>query len=156
MRPLMRKLATGGIALLAASPVILAGAGLVASVTLMSSTVSRAADEDHGAQVKPVFSTTLPNVPGKSLTAVVVTYAPGGKSPKHHHAGSVFAFVLSGAIRSENSATGPARVYHAGETFFEPAGSEHLVSENASNTEPASLLAIFVAKQGAHLTTFDK
>ncbi len=51
-----------------------------------------------------------------------------------------------------NSATGPARVYKAGETFFEPPGSEHLVSENASATEPASLLAIFVADDGAQLT----
>jgi len=64
--------------------------------------------------------------------------------------------VLSGAVRSENSATGPARVYKAGESFFEPSGSEHVVSENASATEPASLLAVFVADDGAQLTTFDK
>jgi quercetin dioxygenase-like cupin family protein len=110
----------------------------------------------EGDQVKAVLSEKLPNVPGKSLTAVVVNYAPGGKSPSHHHAGSVFAYVLSGAIRSENSATGPARVYKAGESFFEPPGSEHLVSENASATEPASLLAVFVADDGAKLTTFGK
>jgi quercetin dioxygenase-like cupin family protein len=107
-------------------------------------------------QVKAVLSEKLPNVPGKSLTAVVVNYAPGGKSLSHHHAGSVFAYVLSGAIRSENSVTGPARVYKAGESFFEPPGSEHLVSENASTTDPASLLAVFVADDGAKLTTFGK
>ena len=110
----------------------------------------------EGDQVKAVLSEKLPNVPGKSVTAVVVNYAPGGKSPSHHHAGSVVAYVLSGAIRSENSATGPARVYKAGESFFEPPGSEHLVSENASATEPASLLAVFVADDGAKLTTFGK
>jgi quercetin dioxygenase-like cupin family protein len=81
-----------------------------------------------------------------------VNYAPGGASPAHQHAGSVLAYVLSGTIRSENSATGPVRVYKAGETFFEPAGSTHLVSENGSQTEPASLLAIFVADEGAQLT----
>jgi quercetin dioxygenase-like cupin family protein len=110
----------------------------------------------EGDQVKVVRSEKLPNAPGKSLTAVVVTYAPGGKSPSHHHAGSVFAYVLSGEIRSENSVTGPARVYKAGESFFEPPGSEHLVSENASTTESASLLAVFVADDGAKLTTFGK
>ena len=68
----------------------------------------------------------------------------------------MFAYVLSGEIRSENSATGSARVYKAGESFFEPPGSEHLVSENASATEPASLLAVFVADDGAQLTTFGK
>jgi quercetin dioxygenase-like cupin family protein len=118
--------------------------------------VSRAADADAGAQVRPVLAQTLPNAPGKSLTAIVVSYAPGGKSSKHHHAGSVFAYVLSGAIRSENSATGPARVYEVGESFFEPPGSQHLVSENASTTEPASLLAVFVGDDDAQLTTFDK
>ncbi len=101
----------------------------------------------------PVYATALPNVPGKALTAVVVTYAPGGKSPVHHHAGSVFAYVLSGAIRSQNSATGPVKVYQAGEAFFEPPGSAHLISENASTSEPASLLAVFVADDGAKLTS---
>jgi len=107
-------------------------------------------------EAKVVRNEKLPNVPGQSLTAVVVNYAPGAKSSSHRHAGSVFVYVLSGEIRSENSATGPARVYKAGETFFEPAGSAHLVSENASATEPASLLAVFVADDGAKLTTFDK
>jgi quercetin dioxygenase-like cupin family protein len=103
-----------------------------------------------------VAAEKLPNVPGKSVTAVVVSYAPGGKSGKHHHSGSVLAYVLSGAIRSENSATGLAKVYREGESFFEPPGSEHLVSGNASTTKPASLLAIFIADNGADLTTFDK
>jgi quercetin dioxygenase-like cupin family protein len=106
--------------------------------------------------VKPVLSEKLPNVPGKNLTAVVVNYAPGGKSVSHHHAGSVFVYVLTGQIRSEVSGAGPAKVYKPGETFFEPPGSAHLVSENASATEPASLLAVFVADEGAKLTTYDK
>lgn len=132
-----------------------AAATLVASF-LAAGSVSHAADETTGAQVKPVLAEKLPNVPGKSLTAVLVNYVPGAKSGRHHHAGSVFVYVLSGAVRSENSATGPARVYKAGESFFEPSGSEHVVSENASATEPASLLAVFVADDGAQLTTFDK
>jgi quercetin dioxygenase-like cupin family protein len=105
--------------------------------------------------VEQVFSGELPNVPGKSLTVVKVTYRPGQSSPAHRHAGTVFAFVLDGAVRSQNSATGPARVYKAGEGFFEPEGSTHMVSANASDTEPASLLAIFVADTGARLTTME-
>jgi quercetin dioxygenase-like cupin family protein len=133
-----------------------ARAAFLTAGALAAGATLRAAGDDAGAQVKPVLAEKLPNVPGKSMTAVVVTYAPGAKSGKHHHAGSVFAYVLSGAIRSESSATGPAKVYKAGEGFFEPPGSEHLVSENASLTEPASLLAVFVADDGAQLTTFDK
>ncbi len=104
----------------------------------------------------PAFADHLPNVPGKSLTAIVVNFAPGGRSLPHHHAGSVFVYVLSGAVRSENSATGPVRVYKAGESFFEPPGSTHRISENASATEPAKVLTIFIADDGAVLTTPEK
>jgi len=129
----------------------------LAAIAMLASAVSFCPQaRAEGDQVKPVRAEKLPNVPGKSLTAVVVNYAPGGKSTSHHHAGSVFAYVLSGEIRSENSATGPAKVYKAGESFFEPPGSSHLVSENASATEPASLLAVFVADDGAQLTNFEK
>jgi quercetin dioxygenase-like cupin family protein len=123
---------------------------------IVSGMACLAAGGDPGAEVKMVAAERLPNVPGKTLTAIVVNYAPGGKSGKHRHAGSVLAYVLSSAIQSEDSATGPARVYRAGETFFEPPGSEHLVSENASATEPASLLAVFIADDGTQLTSFDK
>ena len=137
-------------------PWTVAGAVLLLASVLWAGTMSRVAGEQVGAEVKPVRVEQLPNVPGQTLTAVVVTYAPGGKSGAHHHAGSVFAYVLSGAIRSETSMTGPVKVYKAGESFFEPPGSTHLVSENASATEPASLLAVFVADDGAQLTRFDQ
>ena len=103
-------------------------------------------------RVRKLFSGKLANVPGNTLTAEVVEYPPDGKSRVHHHAGSVFAYVLTGSIRSQNSATGQARIYKAGESFFEPPGSDHLVSENASASEPASLLAVHVAQDGAVLT----
>lgn len=134
--------------------IALAAASLAAAAAVISLPI--AANETGDETVRPVISTKLPNVPGKSISAALVTYPPGGKSGKHHHAGSVFAFVVSGSIRSENSATGPSKVYKAGEGFFEPPGSEHLISENASETEPASLLAVFVADDGAKLTTPDK
>jgi quercetin dioxygenase-like cupin family protein len=130
------------------------GAIFLAAGALNAGSAVNAADTDADGTAKQVRSEALPNVPGKNLTAVLVTYPPGGKSGKHHHAGSVFAYVISGAIRSKVSGQGPAKVYQAGESFFEPPGSEHLVSENASATEPASLLAIFVADGGAKLTTF--
>ena len=108
---------------------IVAGAALVLVGALAAGTWFRADSAEVGDQVKQVRTEKLGNVPGKSITAIVVSYAPGGKSGPHHHAGSVFAYVLSGAIRSENSATGPVKVYKAGESFFEPPGSRHLVSE---------------------------
>ncbi len=96
-------------------------------------------------QVKSVFEHVIPNIGGKSMVAVVVTYPPGAKSPAHRHARSAFiyAHVLSGAIRSQVGDE-PARVYRAGEGFYELPGSHHRISENASDKEPASLLAFFI------------
>jgi quercetin dioxygenase-like cupin family protein len=98
-----------------------------------------------GDQVKVVFDHAIPNVDGKRMVAVVVTYPPGGKSLAHHHAGSAFiyAHVLSGAIRSQVD-DNPPKVFTAGEGFYELPGSHHRISENASDKEPASLLAVFV------------
>jgi quercetin dioxygenase-like cupin family protein len=95
--------------------------------------------------VKPNFEHAIPNIPGKSLIAVVVDYPPGAASPSHTHAKSafVYAYVVSGAIESQVN-DGRRRVYHAGESFYEAPGSRHAVSRNASATEPARLLAVFV------------
>jgi quercetin dioxygenase-like cupin family protein len=124
---------------------------LVTGFVLAASAAAARAEE-----INVIFSYELPNAPGFSITGVLVTFPPGDRSAKHHHPGSVTAYILSGAIRSENSATGPARLYYAGGSFFEPPGSEHLLSENASQTAPASLLAIIVAPDGARLKVDDK
>ncbi len=125
---------------------------ILASVTVGGATRNAAWAAHPGGQEAVLISEALSDVPGYSLTAVLVTYTPGGKSPRHHHAGSVYAYVVSGSIRSQNSATGPMKVYGAGESFFEPSGSVHSISENASATQPASLLAVFMAPSGATLT----
>jgi quercetin dioxygenase-like cupin family protein len=98
-----------------------------------------------GETVTTNFEHAIPNIPGKSLVSKVVDYAPGGASPSHAHAKSAFiyAYVVSGAIESQVN-DGPKRIYRAGESFFEEPGSLHRVSRNASKTEPAKLLAVFV------------
>jgi quercetin dioxygenase-like cupin family protein len=95
----------------------------------------------------------LPNVPGKRVTIVRVFYGPGGFSRPHRHAGSVTAYITKGEIRSQLGG-GPVETFGVGQSFFEPPGATHLVSANASNTEPAELIAVFVADEGAQLTTF--
>ncbi len=111
-----------------------------------------------GETVKTVFERAIPNINGKSLRALVVSYPPGGKTPAHWHARSAFiyAFVLSGAIRSQVDDE-PAKVYQVGENFYEAPGSHHRISENASDSEPASLLAVFIVdSEDNHLTTPDQ
>ena len=103
--------------------------------------------------VEPIGSYALPNVPGKRVTIVRVFYGPGGFTRAHRHAGSVTAYVTRGEIRSQLGG-GPVETFKVGQSFFEPPGATHLVSANASNTEPAELIAVFVADEGAQLTTF--
>jgi quercetin dioxygenase-like cupin family protein len=103
------------------------------------------------AKVTLVYEHELPNVPGKSLRAVLVDYGPGGGSPSHRHPASAFIYarVLEGAIRSKvNDA--PERTYQAGESWTEQSGDHHQVSANASTTAPAKLLAIFVVDTRDH------
>ena len=122
---------------------------------------SAPAPEGSAAAARPQTSTkvisceALPNVPGKSVTAVEVTFPAGAVSAPHHHAGSVLVYVLQGAVRSQIGDAAPT-VYHAGQSFFEPPGAHHVASASASATEPARILAVFVADDGATLTTYDK
>ena len=138
----------------AAVVIFAAGIGLGVLGARLTDSAVGAAEE---ASVTPVFAYDLPNLPGQKMTGVLVAYGPGGSSPPHHHTaeGSVVAYVLEGAIRSKVN-DGPEEVYQAGESWLEPPGAAHSVSANASATEPASLLAVFVAKDGAELTTFDQ
>lgn len=127
--------------------------------TLASACHAEATPEKSGQNsvVRPVFNQPTPNAPGKSLEAVAVSYPPGARSGAHHHAKSAFimAYVISGAIRSQVEGE-PARVYHAGETWSEAPGAHHTISENASTTEPAELLAVFLLDTGdGPLTTND-
>jgi quercetin dioxygenase-like cupin family protein len=113
-------------------------------------------DDVHD-NITPAFRTAIANVPGKTMTAIVVDYKPGQKSPPHRHGQAfVVGYVLSGAISSQLN-DGESRVYHAGESWTEVPGVHHTVSENASTTRPAKLLAIFVADDNdKDLVTWDK
>lgn len=100
---------------------------------------------DKGPKVTLVFDHALPNVPGKSMKGVLVEYGPGDASSGHTHPKSAFIYatVLEGAIRTSVN-DGPVVTYRAGQNFPEMPGDRHTLDENASKTEPAKLLAVFV------------
>jgi quercetin dioxygenase-like cupin family protein len=110
------------------------------------------AGSTHGAPLRETVTVTadkpIPNLPGKRLVSHIVDYPPGASSVPHRHGSAfVYAYVLSGAVRSQVDDE-PVRVYRPGETWFERPGSYHRVSENASDTEPARLLAVLIADAG--------
>jgi quercetin dioxygenase-like cupin family protein len=130
-------------------------AAVAALLTIAGGTGHAAAP---ASSVALAFKQPIANIPGKSISAFVVSYPPGGRSHPHSHSRSAFitAYVLSGAVRSGVDG-GPVKVYHEGESWTEKPGAHHDVSENASATRPARVLAIFVADSNdTRLTTPDK
>jgi len=147
--------------LLAASAVLICAAVGAKALHTNMDTISEfplpmcASDSSSGSagnKVELASSNALPDLPGKRVTVVRVTYGPGGFTPPHRHAGTVTAYITKGQIRSQLKG-GPVEVFDVGQSFFEPPGAIHLVSANASNTEWAELIAVFVADEGAQLTT---
>jgi quercetin dioxygenase-like cupin family protein len=97
---------------------------------------------------RAVIKQRLPGEPARDITLVEVTYPPGTGSPPHVHANGVIALVVSGTIASKVG-DGPEQTFHAGDAWWEPPGAIHRVSRNASSTQPATLLAIYIAPAGA-------
>ena len=128
--------------------------GLAIAALLSTNAVAHDAGEKD-AKVTLVYEHQLPNVPGKSIKGVLVEDGPGGFSSAHTHPNSAFIYatVLEGAIRSQVN-DGPVKVFKAGESFSEMPGDRHGVSENASKTKPAKLLAVFVVGTSQKELTF--
>jgi quercetin dioxygenase-like cupin family protein len=133
----------------------------LASLALFAELLTSARDAD-AAQAPaaapprpPVFKHDLPNVSldGWEVTVSHVDYPPGRVGNPHQHPGFVLAYVLEGKIVTKISGQGEEKVYNVGEMFYEQPGAVHEVSRNASQTEPAKLLAMIFAKKGATLTT---
>lgn len=100
------------------------------------------------------FSHSLPQLDGAHLRATVVevNYAPGEADKPHSHPCTVIGYVAEGAIRFQVKGGAPEAVYKAGESFYEPPNGVHQVSANASNKEPAKLIAFFVCDHDTPMT----
>jgi quercetin dioxygenase-like cupin family protein len=106
---------------------------------------------NHPETVTPLFKGALPNVPGKALIAVEVSFPPGAAAAPHTHPQSAFlyAYVLSGEIVSAVDEAAP-RVYKTGESWYEAPGARHPVTRNPSKDTPARLLVVFIANPDEH------
>jgi quercetin dioxygenase-like cupin family protein len=103
----------------------------------------------------PLIQKALPNVRGKTFTSATVTFPPGARAVPHRHGNAfVYAYVLRGTVRSRLEGE-PMRTYHQGENWIEQPGAHHVATENASNTEPAELLVVFVSTTGEQLKIDD-
>ena len=119
-----------------------------------SNTYAESAETLPGSSIarQVLAQAALQENPGYSLTAVTVELEPGTTIDAHTHSGFVFAYVLEGTIRSKLNA-GEAIDYQAGESWVEPSGTLHALTQNPSRTEAAKFLAVFVAETDSRLTT---
>jgi quercetin dioxygenase-like cupin family protein len=100
-----------------------------------------------------VLTQALPKMDGEHLkaTLVEVNYGPGEASAAHSHLCPVIGYVAAGALRTQVRGE-KEMVYTAGESFYEAPQGVHVVSANASQTEPAKLIAYFVCDHDAPLS----
>lgn len=113
--------------------------------SLAVATPALAHDTGHET-ITPVMKQGIPEAQGRHVFMITVAYAPGQASEPHRHPGSIFAYVLEGEVESQLDGQ-PARVYKAGEAWYEPPGAKHLVSRNASASRPAKLLVYGLAAE---------
>jgi quercetin dioxygenase-like cupin family protein len=115
----------------------------LAALALTVSAAAFAHETAPSEKVTVLQDQMLKNAPGKKALMIEVDYKPGQSSIAHTHEGTAMAYVISGEIISQVKGE-KAITYKAGEYWYEPAGSEHLVSKNASTTKPAKLLVFMV------------
>jgi quercetin dioxygenase-like cupin family protein len=115
---------------------------LVAAALAFSLSASAMA-HDPSEKITVLQDQLLKNAPGKKAMMIEVDYQPGQSSIAHKHEGTAMAYVLDGEVISQVKGE-QAITYKKGQFWYEPAGSEHLVSKNASSTKPAKLLVFMV------------
>ncbi len=120
----------------------------------MQAALSRAQAQGTSPHQGAVFQHDLPDITmdGWQVTVSEIHETPGHVGHRHRHPGFVLVYVLEGAVVTKISGQ-PERTYSAGEMFYEPPGSTHEVSRNASDTKPARFLAFIFAKKGLPLTS---
>jgi quercetin dioxygenase-like cupin family protein len=123
---------------------------LLAGALLLSFAAAVAAQEPP--KVTPLMSRDLTDIPGKEGTMLMVEYPPGGADPVHRHNAHAFVYVLEGSVIMQVKGAEPVTL-HPGQTFYEGPNDIHVVGRNASKTEPAKFLVVFVKNQGAPILT---
>ena len=126
---------------------------LVPAVLLACTSFAAAADDAH-AVVTPLMTKPLPEFPGKEAHMITVEYPPGSVDPVHRHDAHAFVYVLEGTIVMQVKG-GTEVTLQPGQSFYEGPNDVHVVGRNASKTEPAKFLVVFIKKTGAPILTVE-
>jgi len=100
------------------------------------------------AEVTPLMTKELVDMPGKEALMLTVVYPPGGADPVHRHNAHGFIYVLEGSVVMQVKGGKPVTLT-AGQTFYEGPDDIHVVGRSASSTKPAKLLVLLLKNKGA-------
>jgi len=100
------------------------------------------------AEVVPLMSRDLTDIPGKEVVMLTVTYPPGASDPVHRHNAHAFVYVLEGSVVMQVKG-GKEVTLTPGQTFYEGPDDIHVVGRNASKTSPAKFLVLMVKDKGS-------
>ncbi|HEY7643165.1 MAG TPA: cupin domain-containing protein [Steroidobacteraceae bacterium] len=121
---------------------------LIVACIAYTAGVANAAD----AVATPLMTKALPDYPGKEGLMLLVEYPPGSVDPVHRHNADAFIYVLEGSIVMQVKG-GKEVTLTRGQTFYEGPNDVHVVGRNASTTQPAKFLVVFLKKAGAPVLT---
>ena len=110
---------------------------------LMTSTMTA-----QQAEVAPLMSRDLNDIPGKEVAMITVTYPPGSSDPVHRHYAHAFVYVLEGSVVMQVKG-GKEVTLTPGQTFYEGPDDIHVVGRNASKTQPAKFLVVMLKDKGS-------
>jgi quercetin dioxygenase-like cupin family protein len=118
---------------------------LMAVVALSAISAAAIAGDFPPLQRVPVLEEAIPstNPPVKLVRGVRIRFAPRQPTGLHRHPISVAGVVTAGSFIFKREGE-PEKVIKTGEPFFEAAGVSTERFDNASDTEPAELVAFFL------------
>jgi len=100
--------------------------------------------------ITSLMSKDLAGSPGKEALMYTVDFPPGFSSPVHRHDAQVSVYVLQGSVVMQVRG-GKEVTLRPGQTFYEAPNDIHVVSRNASGTEPAKFLVFLIHEKGVPL-----
>jgi quercetin dioxygenase-like cupin family protein len=128
----------------------------IMALSAMAIAPARAQQPAPPTQVNTLMKQVMTDLPGREVIVITLEIPPGGGSAPHRHPGHhIFGYVLEGTYKIRLD-QGAETLLTKGQTFYEAPGQLHAVSGNASQTEPAKVLAFIVAESGKPITVPEK
>jgi quercetin dioxygenase-like cupin family protein len=118
-----------------------------ATVGTFASASAQATPSPNAVSRTGLLKRALPPGDFREVEAVLIELPPGAAAPRHRHDVAVVAYVLEGTVANQFDG-GALQIHRTGESWWESPGTVHDVARNASSTDKARLLIVFIGEVG--------